>query len=58
MKTFKTVSEAVKEMKERVGFAIVVYKVDGKTVPTSDFRQTDKPVREIYRCGLEIHVCK
>lgn len=49
MKTFKAVSEAVKEMKERVGFAIVVYKVGGKTVPTSDFRQTDRPVREIYR---------
>lgn len=58
MKTYKTISEAVKELKERTGSGKVAYFVDGKRVPVADFRACEKPIDLIYRSGFEIHVHK
>lgn len=58
MKTYATIDEAVKELKERTGSGRVVYFVDGRQVHVSEFRVCEKPISDIYRSGLEIHAKK
>lgn len=57
MKTFKSIGEAVAELKSKTGCGRVLYFVDGINVCPGVYR-TAEVAGLIYRSGLEIHAEK
>lgn len=57
MKVFKSVGEAVAELKSKTGCGRVLYFVDGINVCAGVYRTTEGD-ELIYRSGLEIHAEK
>ncbi|MCM1216534.1 MAG: hypothetical protein NC209_03980 [Alistipes sp.] len=53
MKTYETISEAVKDLKSKTGHGHVRYFVNGEEVKASQYRTADGD-ESIYRSGLEI----